>query len=159
MAGSTQTCSCGAGEVGTQMCNSTGSAWGGCGNCAPVICTPNATQSCNCGTWSTGQQTCNANGTSWGSCNNCLTQLGGPCSSSQESQCASDDCNGVWCTQLCASDSNCSSRTTCAELPDGFHYCFPNCTSNSDCSVYGSNFTCQQGFDASGFVVTICGEQ
>ncbi|MGE0528758.1 MAG: hypothetical protein AB7P49_16955 [Bdellovibrionales bacterium] len=67
--------------VGTQTCNSSGTAWGTCGEftscnsgynlqngtCVANVCTPGASQSCTINNGS-GTQTCNSSGTQWGAC-------------------------------------------------------------------------------------------
>lgn len=69
--------------VGTQYCNSSGSAWGSCntnvscscesgyhlenGSCVPNVCTPNSTTSCAIDN-GTGIKTCNSSGSAYGSC-------------------------------------------------------------------------------------------
>jgi|HubBroStandDraft_2_1064218.scaffolds.fasta_scaffold102944_2 hypothetical protein len=87
---------------------------------------------------------------------------GAPCSES--SQCASGNCSGSstspgWCTQACASSTDCPSAPYvmwCIEDTAGADYCFPDCTSTDCATVYGSEYSCKDFTTVDGTSVEAC---
>ena len=93
-----------------------------------------------------------------------LAGVGDPCAS--DSECASGSCAG-WCQELCsAADALCESAPGSLRNAQGFYNwcfdtssgaaCFPGCSTNSDCTVYGPAYTCQSGPDATGYTAKAC---
>jgi len=93
-----------------------------------------------------------------------LAGVGDPCASGSE--CASGSCDG-WCQESCsAADNICASAPGSVRNAQGFYNwcfdtsggagCFPGCTTNSDCTVYGPAYTCQSGTDVTGFTARVC---
>ena len=93
-----------------------------------------------------------------------LGGVGDPCTSGSE--CASGSCGG-WCQESCsAADAICASAPASLRNAQGFFNwcfdtssgaaCFPGCSTNSDCTVYGPAYTCQSGTDVAGFPTNAC---
>ena len=94
-----------------------------------------------------------------------LAGVGDPCTSG--SQCASGSCDG-WCLASCsATDAICESApgelmnangfyNWCFATSGGGAACFPGCTTNSDCTIYGAGYTCQSAADVNGFTTRVC---
>jgi hypothetical protein len=76
-----------------------------------------------------------------------------PCTSTAE--CPSGICTGApgWCADTCARDSDCPGGS-CIQNKAQLYICFPACTSDADCTVYG--VTCQLGTTVDGVPATVC---
>lgn len=90
--------------------------------------------------------------------------VGDPCTSSSE--CASGSCDG-WCQESCSvADALCESAPGSLRNAQGFYNwcfdtssgaaCFPGCSTNSDCTVYGLAYTCQSAPDVTGHTTKVC---
>lgn len=78
--------------------------------------------------------------------------LGDACTAS--SQCASGLCFG-YCTKACARSTDCGTASFCLETAQGF-LCIPSCQSILDCTVFGSNASCQSSTDPGGLMLKGC---
>ena len=94
-----------------------------------------------------------------------LKGVGDPCSA--DSECASGSCND-WCQATCGvGNSSCDSTpsrpsnsqdqtNSCVLTQANTYSCFPGCVTNSDCSVYGTSYTCQIVSDVDGYYAFVC---
>jgi hypothetical protein len=71
-------------------------------------------------------------------------------------QCTSQNCNGSWCTAPCANDAACGQNAWCVLNNNQAYNCFPSCTSNADCVIYGQNVTCKPTTTRDGTSTNIC---
>jgi hypothetical protein len=76
------------------------------------------------------------------------------------SECASGAC-ASWCTSVCASNTDCGINsygglTWCVEDNAGIDSCFPGCSTNADCAVYGSGISCKPATVTNGSSTTVC---
>lgn len=71
-------------------------------------------------------------------------------------QCAAGECNGNWCSGPCTDNAACGSYAQCVFTQDQSYRCFPNCTSNSDCIVYGAGVTCGSITTRDGTTAMVC---
>jgi hypothetical protein len=74
------------------------------------------------------------------------------------SQCASGTCNGAWCTHSCGSNSACYGNAWCVNAASNQYLCFEGCTSNADCRIYGTGYSCQAATTISGTLHNICAQ-
>jgi hypothetical protein len=145
-----QSCQTGNG-TGSQTCNSSGSAWGACGNftscdsgfnlqngaCVANACTPNTQQSCQTGN-GTGSQSCNVDGSAWGVCGNITN-----CNSGfnlQNGVCVANVCNPN-AQQSCQAGNGTGSQT-CNGSGSAWGACGNIASCNSGYSLY--NGACYQ---------------
>jgi hypothetical protein len=85
-----------------------------------------------------------------------MNALDAPCQSSAD--CPTGVCNGTpgWCTDACASDGDCPGGF-CIENRNKVFACFPECTSDADCGVFGvSALVCLPSTTADGIIAPIC---
>lgn len=139
-------------RAGTGLCVNFGSG----GVCADSCHANSDCASGCCQPTSSGHQVCSPAGS-------CISQpLGAACTTNSE--CTSGLCvNGGsgqgWCSERCASDSACPNSPYfmwCAQNNAGADICWANCTSNTDCAIYGASSTCQPVTTVSGLHEHIC---
>ena len=91
--------------------------------------------------------------------------IGDPCQSTAD--CATGECNGHWCTKTCTSNTDCVSTSQsitnsvgqlvwCVESAGGTNLCFPGCSSNAECSGFGSGVSCSETTVTNGSATDIC---
>jgi hypothetical protein len=94
--------------------------------------------------------------------------LGDPCVA--DTDCASDLCNGHWCTTTCVQNTDCASSSTsitneagelvwCVGAKSGTSVCFPGCSSVAACAAYGSGITCAATTATNGASTDVCTSQ
>jgi hypothetical protein len=79
---------------------------------------------------------------------------GSPCL--DNSQCAQQACNGVFCSHSCVNDAACGAYAKCMFTQNQSYNCFPSCTNNADCAIFGAGLTCQAGTSRDNASVMIC---
>ena len=93
-----------------------------------------------------------------------LAGVGDPCDTG--SDCATGVCD-AWCQEACtASDAICASTPSSLRNAQGKYNwcfdtgsgaaCFPGCSTTSDCTVYGTGYTCQSAPDVTGYTTSVC---
>jgi hypothetical protein len=94
-----------------------------------------------------------------------LKGVGDPCAA--DSECASGSCND-WCQASCGSGNSLCSSTpsrlfnsqgqanSCVFTQANTYSCFPGCTNDGDCAVFGSGYTCQIVEDVDGYYPAVC---
>lgn len=93
--------------------------------------------------------------------------MGDPCSS--DLQCinkgllcysgvtANDGATGSsWCSTACNSDAVCGQTNACLQDTQAHYRCFPICSSNSDCVVFGPGIFCSPGTTIGGLSLNVC---
>ena len=73
-------------------------------------------------------------------------------------QCAKGACNDLWCADPCANDAACGTGAKCFLNNNQAFVCFPTCTGDSDCLIYGlgNQLTCKSGTSRDGATHKIC---
>ncbi len=80
-------------------------------------------------------------------------EWGVPCT--DDDHCNSNVCLG-WCSESCSDSNDCASNGWCYELNGGGQYCFPQCETNSDCSIYPGT-VCELFETVDGYDIWTCG--
>lgn len=66
-------------------------------------------------------------------------------------------CNGAWCTTDCLADSDCGLTNYCIADSAGAMSCFPFCSNNAECAIYGGT-SCKTGTDPDGLMLPVCSQ-
>lgn len=69
--------------------------------------------------------------------------------------CASDICIG-WCSDTCSNSNDCASDGWCYATSGGGQYCYPECSTDADCSMY-PGAVCELYETVDGYDVWTCG--
>ena len=81
---------------------------------------------------------------------------GAPCK--DNAQCSLGACNTIWCADPCANDAACGASAACLLNNNQAYTCFPTCTSNNDCTIFGQGgqLTCKAATTRQGAMVKVC---
>lgn len=77
---------------------------------------------------------------------------GVPCSGNE--YCNSNVCIG-WCSEYCSDSNDCASNGWCYSTNGGSQYCFPECSTNADCSMYPGS-VCELYETVDGYDIWTC---